>query len=96
MKDTNKPDFSVKDGNCKVSTFINKSSNGNIYYDIVILRKIKDKESGELIYKKGANIKPSDLRSLIELLLQTESLIFKHIRERTDNAILNRDNLSKL
>jgi hypothetical protein len=40
---------------------------GNDYYDVVIYRRVRDK-TGDQVWRRGANLKPTDLPDLLELL----------------------------
>ena len=72
-----KPIISFKDSFLRVSVFENHYR-GSIFYDIVISRKIKTKQGN--VYRRGANLKPSDIHILIDLLRKTETYLFERIK----------------
>jgi hypothetical protein len=54
-----------------------------IYYDVKIYRKIRDGSRREgFRYQAGANLKPSDIPDLMELLWQVDDYLNEFIKAR--------------
>ena len=64
-----------KEGYVSVSVYLNVTTMGRRYYDTVIHRKIKNSGSGDLDWRRGANLKPRDLPILIRLLKEAEEFL---------------------
>lgn len=60
-----------KEGYVSICIYKNVYEN-KVFYDIVIYRKIKNNKDGSPIYKRGANLKPIDLKDLLVLLKEVD------------------------
>lgn len=49
-----------RDGYISVAVYKSVHDSGKVFYDIVVYRKTKNKETGEYEYKRGVNLKPED------------------------------------
>ena len=49
--------------------------NGHDYYDVVIHRRVKERGTGEQTWKRGTNLKPTDLPDLVELLNEVQGFL---------------------
>lgn len=45
------------------------------YYDIVIHRRIRDRQTGQQVWRRGANLKPTDLTDACELLQEAREYL---------------------
>lgn len=61
-------------GYLSVSVYLNVVQ-GHDYYDVVIHRRVKERSSGGQTWKRGANLKPTDLGDLIELLTEVQTYL---------------------
>jgi len=63
-----------KDGYLSVCVYLNVRSDGTKFYDTVIYRKIKG-NNGKPEYKRGANLKPTDLPVLSRLIQEADTFL---------------------
>jgi hypothetical protein len=63
----------LSQGYLSVSVYLNVVG-GHDYYDVVIHRRVKAR-GGEQVWKRGANLKPTDLPDLLELLGEVQTYL---------------------
>lgn len=68
-----------QEGYLSVQVFKNVRENKSVYYDTVIYRKVSTAKGSE--WRRGANLKPSDLALLIKLLGNADDYLRSTLRE---------------
>lgn len=63
----------LSQGYISISIYLNVIQ-GHDYYDVVIHRRVKQK-GGEQIWKRGANLKPTDIPDILELLEEVKTYL---------------------
>lgn len=61
-------------GYVSVSVYLDHRA-GRTFYDIVIYRKVRDKTTGASTWKRGANLKPTDIPSLVYVLQEIQAYL---------------------